>query len=98
MKNVRCIAILPMLFLWACASVGADASSGAASPGAGTYYCWKDTLNTRADGLACNWESNRMDACRMRNNSTLSRDTIAAGPVDAGRCDNGQWLVKVTTR
>jgi hypothetical protein len=97
MKNTRCIAILPVLFLWGCAAIGA-ADHGAPPSGNATYYCWKDTLNTRGDALACNWETNRTDACRLRNTRTLAKDTIASGPVDAGRCDNGQWLVKVTTR
>lgn len=100
MKKARCIAILPMLLLWGCASVGGGGGGGdgAEAPRASTYYCWKDTLNNRGDTLACNWESNRMDACRLKNHSTLARDAIASGPEDAGRCDNGQWLVKVTTR
>ena len=98
MKKMRCIAIPPMLFLWGCASIDTAPSDRGALPGGATYYCWKDTLGTRGDALACNWETSKMDACRMRNNSTLARDAIASGPVDAGRCDNGQWLVKVTTR
>lgn len=99
MRKIPCIAILPILFLCGCASLGGGGSARGEQPGGpATYYCWKDTLGTRADTLVCNWETNRMDACRMRTSSTLARDTIASGPVDAGRCDNGQWLVKVTTR
>ncbi len=97
MKNTRCIAILPILFLWGCASIGA-AGRDAPPSGNTTYYCWKETLGTRSDALVCNWETSRTDACRLRNTSMLARDTIASGPVDAGRCDNGQWLLKVTTR
>jgi hypothetical protein len=65
----------------------------------GTYFCWKERLNTAGDALVCNWESSVGDACRAARLTTpLAKGSVATGPKDAGRCTNGQWLVQVTTK
>jgi uncharacterized protein YceK len=85
--------------LGACASVTPATTGGSAQVAANkTYYCWKDKLSTEGSTLACNWETNTNDACRSYNSSTLAKTNVAAGPADAKRCENGQWLVMVTTK
>jgi len=37
-------------------------------------------------------------ACDASYPVTINRSRVAVGPSDAGRCNNGQWLVMVTTR
>lgn len=75
------------------------AAPRAQSAAAGTYFCWKDRLNTEGDALVCNWEKSVADACNYSASSTVARSAVTAGPKDAGRrCTNGQWLVEVTTR
>jgi hypothetical protein len=97
----KTLTIAAALALAACASVDKPASStvAQATPASGkALYCWKEKLDAKGDTLTCNWENNVNDACRSYNNSPLSKAQIASGPTDVRRCDNGQWLVMVTTR
>jgi len=97
MKKV--LAVAGALVLAACATANKPAATApAASTQAGTYYCWKDRLATDGDNLVCNWESVRSVACDASYPVTINRSRVAVGPSDAGRCNNGQWLVMVTTR
>lgn len=73
-------------------------TTAAAPAGKGTYYCWKDKLATEADALVCNWEASARDACSSTGVVTLKKSTIASGPRNATLCNNGQWLVAVTTQ
>ena len=86
------------LALTACATVDRATTAASAKPAAGTYYCKKDHLQTEGDKLVCSWESSTNDACRAFNNVTIEKGKIATGPTDDRRCENGQWLVKITTR
>ena len=63
-----------------------------------SFYCWKARLHTSGNELVCNWADTRSEACRETNLSRLSKDAIAAEPVTAKRCDNGQWLVQVSRK
>ena len=95
------LALAAALLLSACASVQkspAAAPGMNASSGASTYYCWKDRLATEGDNLVCNWETNVTAACRSDGVVSLSKASIARGPVDARRCENGQWLVSATMK
>jgi hypothetical protein len=93
------IALAGALVLAACASANKPASNApGASVQSGTYYCWRDKLSTEGDSLVCNWESQRSAACDSSYPVTIKRGQVAVGPTDAGRCNNGQWLVMVTTR
>ena len=96
MKNL--IPIFAALALAACGTVERATTVASAKPAAGTYYCKKDHLQTEGDKLVCTWESNTSDACRAFNTVTIEKGKVATGPTDDRRCDNGQWLVKVTTR
>jgi hypothetical protein len=96
MKKV--FALAGALALAGCATANKPASTAAASVQAGTYYCWRDKLSTDGDDLVCNWERERQVACDATYAVTIHRSRVAACPADAGRCNNGQWLVMVTTR
>jgi hypothetical protein len=97
MKNTLALTVL--LALAACAAVDTPATiATAASPSATAYYCWKDRLITEGDALLCNWEANARDACYSSGRTPLSKSAIVSGPSEVKRCDNGQWLVKVTTQ
>lgn len=87
------------LLLAACAGApngSTPASTAAAGPG--TMYCWKRTLATVGDTLVCNWESSSREACRSIGEVRLAKARVVGEPRDAGRCDNGEWLVAVTTK
>lgn len=91
------IAIAGTLALAACGTINKPAAT-AAAPTAGTYYCWKDKLAAEGDNLSCNWERDRAVACESTFPVTINKSRVSAGPTDAGRCNNGQWLVMVTMR
>jgi hypothetical protein len=77
---------------------GSTRTASSASSASGEMYCWKDKLMTEGSELRCNWSANRKEACETKYSSSISRDKLTAEPQDAGRCANGQWLVKVTAR
>ncbi len=93
MKTMLCLAAIPALA--ACASV--ETATTAAGDGA-AQYCWKDSLIDDGRNLTCNWVANRSDACEATNRRALARSAVASGPEAAGRCNNGQWLLRVTTK
>jgi hypothetical protein len=97
---MKTLVVLTALALVACASAEKSSAGNGATVQAksGDYYCWRDRLVTQADALVCNWEDNAADACRSSYNTSLPRSAVASGPAEARRCDNGQWLVKVTMR
>jgi hypothetical protein len=98
MNKLLCIAAVP-LALAGCATPqgnGADATTARAA--GNTQYCWKEKLATQGDNLVCNWGASVADACNSTHSSTLSRASVVSGPTNAKRCENGQWLVQVTTR
>ena len=89
----------PILLLSACASTngGSAATRTAAAEGA-ALYCWQNKVVTEAGGLSCNWAKTASDACRSTDFTKVSQGAIASGPTKARRCENGEWLVMVTTR
>jgi hypothetical protein len=100
MKTMLALVSAPFL-LAACASPQAaleGASPAASAPGQGTYYCWKDRLSVEGDNLVCNWESSAADACRSNGVVSIPRSSVAKGPDNTRRCENGEWLVVVTTK
>lgn len=99
MNKLLVVAAFLIVPLAGCAAAdGARTSTRAQTMAPGTYFCWKDKLNPEGDALVCNWEGSAADACKSSYSSSLAKGSVAAGPKDAGRCANGQWLVQVTTK
>ena len=100
MKKTLLAAIVPALFLTACATSGGNtaltgATAGTAATTAGTYYCWKDRLHEAAGELSCNWATSVKEACDSSYVSSLQKARVSGEPARASRCENGQWLVSV---
>lgn len=100
MKKLLVVAALLTVPIAGCATAdGSRPAARAQATASGSYYCWKERLNTEGDQLLCNWESSAADACRSSAIVTpLAKGSVSTGPKDAGRCNNGQWLVQVTTK
>jgi hypothetical protein len=64
----------------------------------GTYYCWRDRLVDDGSNLVCNWESSVVDACDSHARVSLAKSNVSGTPQNSRHCDNGQWLVSVTSR
>jgi hypothetical protein len=97
MKNTLCCAAFAA-FAAGCAAPQASVGTGSAAPAASAYYCAKDRLNPNGTNLECNWQPTIDAACSLTKSSVLERESLAADPQPAGRCNSGQWLVKATPR
>ena len=75
------------------ASTGSASSSRVASA-AGEQYCFKRNLVQSNGKLYCNWVTDRNDACNARNDTGLDVARYS-DPQPAGRCDTGEYLMKV---
>ncbi|HEX7557578.1 MAG TPA: hypothetical protein VF386_00190 [Usitatibacter sp.] len=64
----------------------------------GAYYCWKNRLNDDGSNLVCNWESSPRDACESNAVVSLAKSNVSGTPQSSRHCENGQWLVTVTSR
>ena len=104
MKNTLLLTAASALILSACAGVQTSQSGAAESSvalaGQGSMYCWKRSLSESSDTLNCNWAGTKHDACLVNgiNANPLAKSHVATGPKDAGRCENGEWLVVVNTK
>ena len=104
MKNTLILTALSALILSACAGVQTSQNGAAAgtsvAASSGSMYCWKRSLSESSDTLNCNWAGTKHDACLVNgiNANPLAKSVVAAGPKDAGRCENGEWLVMVNTK
>ena len=104
MKAMLLVTASAALILSACAGVQTSSGGGstnvAAAPGGSAMYCWKRSLSESGDALLCNWEATSRDACKSVGTlaNPLSKGSVAAGPAPAGRCENGEYLVQVTTK
>jgi hypothetical protein len=100
MKSTLMLAAASAILLSACAGTqtSTNGATTAAAASGSTMYCWKRSLEMTGDTLLCNWEANSRDACKSINQVRLAKATINGAPRDAGRCDNGEWLVAVNTR
>ena len=87
----------PIALIAACASTpgGSAAPQAAAGP---ALYCWQSKLVNEAEGHSCNWAATATDACRSTDFTLVRKGAIASGPSKGRRCENGEWLVMVTTR
>jgi len=102
MNKPLCLAAVSLISLAACAPIE-PAANGAgagtkASAAAGSYYCWKEKMLSEGDKLVCNWEDNATNACRSNVVRYIDKTTVVSGPANSRRCDNGEWLVMITTK
>ena len=99
MKKMHCAAAVTTLILAGCAgpqaSLERTQAAGAAPAG---LYCAKDRLLTAGTRLECNWQPSAEEACKFGEVSTVERAELAGDPQPAGRCNTGQWLVRVARR
>lgn len=96
MKKLLCLAALTIVPLAACTTTPtATVSNGATASVAGERYCFKRNL-TESDGkLHCNWVADRGDVCgSARHDATVEAGRFSA-PQPAGRCETGEYIVKV---
>ena len=64
----------------------------------GAYYCWKNKLADDGSNLVCNWEHSVADACESNAVVSLAKSNVSGTPQSSRHCENGQWLVTVTSR
>jgi hypothetical protein len=95
MKTTLLFATIPLSLAVGCATV--DDVKVASASGA-SYYCAKDRLTESGGKLSCNWSPTAKDACRNFTVAKLEKGSVASGPTDSGRCETGDWLIRVTTR
>jgi hypothetical protein len=99
MNKLLCFAVASLLPLAACTSVPmASVSNGAsgASP-AGERYCAKRQLSESDGKLHCNWVTDRSQVCGARHSESIEMGRYTA-PAPSGRCETGEYLVKVQPR
>jgi len=99
MKNLTFLAVAA-LSVAACSSMPMASTNGAtrtAMANGGEQYCFKRNLVESGGKLYCNWVSDRNDACTARTDSGVEV-TRYSDPKPAGRCDTGEYLVKVTPK
>ena len=58
----------------------------------------KNRLNDDGSNLVCNWESSPRDACESNAVVSLAKSNVSGTPQSSRHCENGQWLVTVTSR
>ena len=99
MKIASAAAIACLVALAACAGVQSPLKmQPTTAAAAGTYYCWKNRLADDGANLVCNWERSVSDACDSYANVALAKSSVSGTPQPSRHCENGQWLVSVTTR
>lgn len=97
MKNLLMVAAA-LAALPACAATN-GASHGQSSSGAPAMYCWETRLVVEGDTLSCNWAASPKEACRSTEFGAVRKAAVASGPENARRrCENGEWLVRVTMK
>lgn len=98
MNKLLGIAAISLTALAACAPAEVRNGATAQAAGSGPQYCWKNRLTTHGEKLSCNWAASKSDACRFLNLSDIEKASVSSEPTSAGRCENGEWLVQVTTK
>lgn len=74
-----------------------DASNAKVASAAGEQYCFKRNLVQSNGKLYCNWVTDRNDACTARDDKGIEVARYG-DPMPAGRCDTGEYLMKVTPK
>jgi hypothetical protein len=99
MKITPYVAAASLLALAGCAGMQPMISTQpTAVASSGTYYCWKNKLADNGSNLVCNWEQSVADACESHATVSLAKSSVSGAPQSSRHCDNGQWLVSVTSR
>ena len=99
MKIIAPTAAACLLALAGCAGTQPLLSTQpATSAASGTYYCWKNKLADDGPNLVCNWERSVVDACESHATVSLAKSSVSGTPQSSRHCENGQWLVSVTSR
>ena len=91
---------LAALSLAACSGLptaSTNGSSGSYVAASGEQYCFKRNLVQSNGKLYCNWVSDRDQACTARSDTGLEI-TRYSDPQPAGRCETGEYLMKVAPR
>jgi hypothetical protein len=95
--------VLAAISLAACSSMSptAGVNGGSATVAtnnvAGAQYCFKRNLVDSGGKLYCNWVADRNEVCRARADKALDPARFT-DPVPAGRCETGEYLVKVSPK
>ncbi len=99
MNKLLLAAVASILPLAACttAPMASVSNDTMASSPAGEQYCWKRNLSESGGKLYCNWVSNRGQACERGDSSPVDMARFTA-PLPSGRCETGEYLVKVLPR
>ena len=98
MNKLLCVAAVSILAS-ACASAPtATTSNGSNGSVAGERYCFKRNLSESDGKLHCNWVADRSQVCNnSRHTETVDMGRFSA-PQPSGRCDTGEYIVKVAPR
>lgn len=97
MNKLLCVAVASLFPLAACTTAPVTTASNGATAAAGERYCAKRQL-TESDGkLHCNWVTDRSQVCGARHSDSVEMARFTA-PAPAGRCETGEYLVKVAPR
>lgn len=100
MNKALCLAVAAVLPLAACSTspmVAGVNGAGAPTVGGGTQYCWKRNLVDSGGKLYCNWVADRKQVCSARDDRAIDPARFTE-PVPAGRCETGEYLVRVSPR
>ncbi len=98
MKKLVAIVAAPIALLLLSATAQAADAPATQSAAPADMYCWKSKLYPSGNDLVCNWADDAKDACRPGLVSNINKSSVVAEPVEVKRCNNGEWLVKVTKK
>ncbi len=98
MKSLLCVLAAAALAAGCAVPQASMGITAAAAARSSSYYCAKERLVADGERLECNWQPTADEACKFGDTSVLQRSSLASDPLPAGRCNTGQWLVKVSPR
>lgn len=101
-------ALATMSLLGACATqsatqgattIAAASKTTATATATGSKFCHKERLHDIGGEMVCNWAGTAADACRdIVPTSRISKALVEGEPINARRCESGQWLVQVSMK
>ena len=96
MNKLTCLAVAAFLPIAACSTAPMTSTHGGngATVSGGEQYCFKRNLVDSGGKLYCNWVADRSQACSARADKALDPGRYSE-PVAAGRCETGEYLVRV---